>query len=295
MKITNGLFNSTKAFLQDRKAQNLSKRSIEWYEYKLQGFLNFCSDNQIKEPEEITPQFLRSYLLYLQDKGHNDGGVRSYYRAIKAFLNFYELEFEPDNWKNPIKKIKPPKEVIEPIEGIGKDTVNELISLCKKGSFNGERDRTILMVLLETGVRASELLQLNIEDIDFSDSSILVKLGKGRKPRSVFIGQLVRRQIRRYLKFRNDSNPALFISNLGIRLTYPALREIVRRLSIRAGIPEPGIHSFRRTFALEMLRRKVDIQTIARLMGHSSLQVISRYLRQTKGDLGDSFKSIMDD
>ena len=80
-----------------------------------------------------------------------------------------------------------------------------------------------------------------------------------------------------------------------MRLSYAGLRQVVRRICKKANLPEQSLHDFRRTFALELLKKGVDIFTISRLMGHTSLQVLSRYLRQTKGDLGDSYKSIMDD
>ncbi len=300
-KITKGFSNnyliekSIEVFMLDRKAQNLSKGTLTWYQKRLPEFGRYCKDYNISLVTEITPDLIRSYISHLREKGHNDGGVHTYYRTIKSFLFFFENEFEPENWKNPIRKVKAPRVTIEPIEGVSIEDIHKLLEVCEKNTFLGERNRTILQVLLETGVRASELLQLNIEDIDFSDFSILVKMGKGRKPRNVFIGRTVRRQLRKYLKFRKASKGALFISNHYERLQYFGLREIIRRLSKLAGIEEPGIHDFRRTFALEMLRRKVDIQTIARLMGHTSLQVISRYLKQTKADLGESFKSIIDD
>ena len=291
---TKGLSSSISEFLNERKAQNLSQNTVVFYRKRLVEFERWCSQQGVIDTLDLTPEMLRTFLLHLQAKGHNDGGIHSYYRTLKTFLLFYETEYEPDNWKNPIRKVKSPRVVVEPLEGVGTETVHQLISLCDKTTFNGERDRTILQVLLETGVRASELLRLNVEDIDFNDSSILVRMGKGRKPRNVFTGQTVRRQLRRYLRYLPERG-ALFTTNQGERLKYSGLRQIVRRLCIRAGIPEVGIHDLRRTFALELLRKNVDIQTIARLLGHTSLQVVSRYLKQNKVDLGHSFKSIMDE
>ena len=282
-------------FLQDRRAQNLSPTTIKFYRSRLTQFERFCHQHQVTTVESITPDTIRLFILHLEQKGHNDGGRHTYYRTIKTFLFFYESELEPTNWMNPIRKVKAPRMIVEPLEGVPVEVVHKLIDTCPRGTMMGERNRAILMVLLETGVRAAELIQMNIEDINLNESSILVRRGKGRKPRTVFVGSIARRQLRKWLKYRGVSSGALFVNNGGERLRYNGLREVIRRVSRLAGVDCPGIHDFRRTFALEMLRRGVDIQSIARLMGHTSLQVISRYLKQTDRDLGNSFKSIIDD
>lgn len=280
-------------FLTDRKSQNLSPKSIQFYKEKLLGFEKYCRENGIHQVLDITPDLIRSFILDLQDTGHNSGGVHSYYRSIRAFLYFYWNEHEPVT-KNPILKVKSPKCVNEPIQGIGVENVEKLVKECDSDTFFGLRDKTLLLLLLETGVRAQELLDINIEDIDFIDSSILIRQGKGRKPRNVFMGNSARRQLRKYLKSLNKDKGALFLNKEGERLKYGGLREVIRRLSIKAGLPEQGIHNFRRTFAIEQLRRGVDLYTISRLMGHTSLQVLSRYLKQSKGDLQVSYRSIID-
>lgn len=287
-----GLSNFVDEFINDRRSQNIASSTIQFYKKKLSEFERYCLLFGITFVEEITTDLIRSFLLHLQEKGHNSGGVHTYYRSIKAFLNFYESEFEPENWKNPINKVKSPRVIQEPIEGIGIENVNKLIGVCDSSPI-GIRNKTILLLLLETGVRANELLQINIEDVNLIDSSIIIRQGKGRKPRSVFFGSTAKRILRKYLR-NLPIRGALFLTREGDRLKYGGLREIIRRLSLKAGIPEQSIHDFRRTFALESLRKGVDPFTISRLMGHTSLQVLSRYLRQTKGDLGGSYKSIID-
>jgi len=287
---TEGLSKIVDYFIHDRRVSNLSPTTLKWYRDKLNNFLDFCPTDNI---EEINPQTIREYIFYLGETGHNSGGIHGFYRALRALLNFYENEFEPENWKNPINKVKPPKVIVEPIQGVDLGIIKKLVDSCGKSTFYGERDRTILLLLTETGIRASELLQIDIDDIDFSDSSILIRMGKGRKPRSVFIGSIVRRQLRKYLKY-SKSKKALFTTISGSRLTYAGLREIMRRLSDKVGIPEVNLHDFRRTFALTLLRTGVDVYTISRLMGHTSLAVLSRYLKQSKDDLRNSYKSILD-
>jgi integrase/recombinase XerD len=104
-------------------------------------------------------------------------------------------------------------------------------------------------------------------------------------PRTVFLGNRSRKAVRSYLKLRKDGSPALWISESGNRLTYSGLRGIVRRRAILAGLEEPSLHSFRRAFAINMLRAGVDIYSLQNLMGHADLQVLRRYLKQTSDDL----------
>ena len=282
------------AFLNERKAQNLAKGTIRYYQNNLKFFLEYLNEIEIQYISQINSNIIRDFLLVLADRGHNEGGVHGYFRAIKAFLRWYWDEVEPD-YKNPIDKVKAPKVSIEPIEGISREDFNSLLEVCPKNKFYGERDRTIFMVLLETGVRANELCDINIEDVNLVDSSILIRQGKGRKPRFVFIGKSTRKQLRRWLRFRKANEGALFINKSGDRISYTTLREIFRRLSLRANIPTPSPHDFRRAFCLECLRKGIDLLTISRLMGHTSLQLLSRYAKQTSVDLMDKYKSVIDD
>jgi integrase/recombinase XerD len=283
------------SFLQSKRAENLVKGTIEYYKDNLLPFAKYLETQEIKFISQITPDNIRDFLLILEDKGHNSGGIHGYFRAIKSFLRWYEFEVEPDGWKNPIHKVKAPKNPVEPIEGIKKEDFDSLVSACEKGKYYGERDKTILFVLLDTGVRASELCSINLEDINFPDSSILIRQGKGRKPRYVFFGKSTRRQLRKWLTFRGNEGHSLFINRYGERIVYGTLREIMRRLSLKAGIQEPGLHDFRRGFCLECLRNGMSEITIARIMGHTTTQLIGRYAKQTTVDLMNSYKSVLDD
>ncbi len=97
------------AFLVDRKAQNLSKTTLYFYQKKVQLFKRFTKQENIHAIAELTPEVLRRYLLWLEPTHHNPGGVHGCYRTLKTFLLWYEAENEPERWKNPIHKIKAPK------------------------------------------------------------------------------------------------------------------------------------------------------------------------------------------
>lgn len=278
-------------FLTDRKVQGLSVNTLDYYRRKMRQFVAFCHENEIVYIDEIRPETIRRYLIRLEELGHNPGGIHQGYRTVKAFLRWYEAEEEPEGWKNPIRKIKAPKLNIEPLQPVEIETIKKMLATCDRGTFAGERDRAVLLSLLDTGCRADEFVNISLEDIDIPSGTILVRKGKGGKFRNVFIGTLSRKAVRTYLKKRDDDCPYLWVSEKGEKLQYWGLREIVRRRSQKAGVETPGIHDFRRAFALNFLRNNPgEIYSLQKLMGHSDLQVLRRYLAQTDEDIADAHR-----
>ena len=271
------------SFLRDRRAQNMSPGTLEFYRKKLTTYTEYAGGVLITRIGQITPDSIRDYLLWLADNGHNPGGIHACYRALKTFLRWYWDEIEPD-FKNPIAKVKPPRLEYEPLEPVTETEVRALLSVCDS-NFTGLRDRALILTLLDTGSRAAEILSMDRTDFDQATGCILIRQGKGRKSRFVYVDKRSRRAIRRYVIQRQDTNPALWITEYGARLTYWGLREIIRRRAESAGIDPPTLHSFRRAFALNSLRAGMDIYTLQRLMGHADLQVLRRYLKQTEMDL----------
>lgn len=272
-------------FMVDRRVQGMTPGTIGFYKEKLARFVKFCDSQLITQVTEITPQTIREYLLALESWGHNPGGIHAHYRALRAFLNWWGNEVEPEDWKNPIRKVKAPRVDIEPLEPADIGDIKLILEICRRGEFTGERDRAIILTLLDTGARSQELLDMDFDDLDIVLGSILIRHGKGRKPRTVYISKPTRKAIRAYLKLRTDDGSALWVSQNGKRLKYMGLRSMMRRRAGTAGVEVPKLHGFRRLFALTCLRGGVDIFSLQRLMGHSDLQVLRRYLAQANSDL----------
>lgn len=271
-------------FLRDCRVRDLSPYTITYYRQQLEHFCKFADSQNVVGVLDITPDLLRAYLLDLEKTGHNPGGRHAKYRAVRAFLLWWEREAEPESYSNPIAKVRPPKVTQDPIEGASIEDIRAMVRTCGNG-FTGLRDRAILLFLLDSGVRVSECLSLNLEDVDSIGGSVFVRQGKGRKPRTVFIGRKTRRALRAYLRYCEDGSPALWVTSTGSRLAVQSLRGMLKRRATAAGVPAPSPHDFRRAFALTMLRSGVDVITLARLMGHTTLEVLSRYLKQTSEDL----------
>ncbi|MDP2995497.1 MAG: tyrosine-type recombinase/integrase [Anaerolineales bacterium] len=287
------LLNWLEAFLIDRKASGLANGTLRFYRQKIKLFSDYCDALAVKQIGQITPSFLRQYLLYLEESGHNPGGRHAAFRLLRAFFLWYEDEVEPVGWSNPIRKVKAPRVPVEPLEPVSFETVAHMVKACPHNTFTGDRDAAILLCLLDTGARASEFLSVNLDDINQARGDILIRQGKGRKPRTVFIGKQSKRALRRYLNHRNDGSAALWVTQPRFgseRLSYDGLRGILTRRAQHGGVKEPSLHDFRRAFALSMLRNRTDIFTLAKLMGHEGISVLQRYLKQTNLDTEEAHR-----
>jgi site-specific recombinase XerD len=285
--------NWLEAFLIDRKAEGVAEGTLRFYRQKIKLFSDYCDAMTVKQIGQITPSFLRQYLLHLEESGHNPGGRHAAFRTVRAFFLWYEDEVEPQGWSNPISKVKAPKVPMEPLEPVSFETVAQMVKACPHNSFTGDRDAAILLCLLDTGARASEFLSVNLEDINQARGDILIRQGKGRKPRTVYIGKQSKRALRRYLNHRRDDSAALWVTHPRFgseRLGYDGLRGILTRRAQEADVEEPALHDFRRAFALSMLRNGVDIFTLAKLMGHEGISVLQRYLKQTNLDTEEAHR-----
>lgn len=266
-------------FIIDRKAQGLSPGTIKTYTYELGMFTRFLSPGL--PIDELTPTMIREYLLHLQTT-RNAGGCHIAYRIIRTLLYWWEVEID-NGYKAPIRKVKAPKINQEPLEPVTLRQVKALINTCMVDFF-GIRDKAMILLLLDTGLRAKELLDINLDDVSLVQATILIRNGKGGKPRMVYFQPLTRRALRRYLNI-HKGGIALFTDREGIRLTYSGIRQMLTRRSKYADIPLITCHMFRRAYALEMLRAGVDVFTLSRLMGHADERVLARYLKLVASDL----------
>jgi site-specific recombinase XerD len=275
------------AFLMDRKVRGLASGTIYFYKMMLQLFSDFLDQfDHSFTMGEISPNLIREYMIHLENTNHNAGGRHAAYRALRAFVYFWRDEIEPENWKNPFSKVAAPKTRKAPLPPVEIDQIQKLLDACdsSKGRTS-QRDAAIILSLADTGCRASELLSINRDQIDLITGEVYIKDGKGSKPRFVYLGKKARLAVRRYLRTREDDHQAVWLSDQGGRLTYWGLRQVIRRRAEAAGIKTPSLHSFRRFFALACLRNGMDIYTLQRLMGHSDLQVLRRYLALSNDDL----------
>jgi site-specific recombinase XerD len=273
------------AFLVDRKSCGYSPCTLKFYRVELVPFLDFCGSLGVLRFQDLTADLLRQYFISLGERGRNPGGIHAGYRAVKTFLFWYEAETDPVAWVNPIRKVKPPKVPAVALEPVSLRVVSKLVDACSGETVLDLRDRALFLFLLDTGARAFEVCGLDLGDVDLVLGTCVVRSGKGGKSRQIVIGRKTRRTLRAYLRLRSDSNPALWLARCGDRLSYYGLNRVLKNRALQAGVPKPGLHDFRRAFALNCLRAGMDVYSLQKLMGHSDLQVLRRYLAQTDSDL----------
>ena len=280
-----GLETWVTAFLRDCKTRGLSAFTVEFYRAQLHTFTTYCKGEGVTEVLDLTPDMVRGFLLALETSGRNAGGRHAAFRSVRVFLRWYETETEPEAWTNPIRKVKPPKVTNEPIKGVPTEDIRAMLETCG-GTFTGVRDRALLLCLLDTGARAREFLALNLGDVDFVTGAVDIRKGKGNKSRTVFMGKKSRKALRAFIRLRTDKEPALWVTkNGGGRLAVPSLRQVLTRHAKLAKVPMASAHDFRRSFALALLRAGVDVFSIQKLMGHTTLDVLKRYIAQDTEDV----------
>ena len=155
------------------------------------------------------------------------------------------------------------------------------------------RDRAIVLFLLDTGVRASELCSLVVGDVDMKSGAVQVRRGKGDKGRTVYLGTTARAALWSYLSRRGDVQPddALFETTRHQPLDRSALRKLLLNAGQRAEIAETvNPHRFRHTFAVNYLRNGGDVYTLQRLLGHATMEMVKRYLSLAQTDIADAHK-----
>jgi len=272
-------------FLVDREARNLTPKTIAWYEAGATALHRYMAGEGVTETAQITPALLRRFILHLREH-HNPGGVFGIFGAVKVFLRWYASEYGAPGWENPLDRVESPKRETPPQRSLPTADFDALVKACGRGATMMEaRDRAVLLTLLDTGLRHAEFTDLRLEDLDIGTGAIVVRVGKGRKTRVTFVGKKTLKAILAYLRHRGKEPGPLWIGQQGEPLTRAGVRQLIRRRAARAGVQEPGMHEFRRAFALNYLRNGGDAETLRRLLGHSDYKVLARYLSLEDEDL----------
>jgi site-specific recombinase XerD len=277
---TSDLARAVNQFLLDCAARNLTPGTIHFYAQRLTTCVTYLTQQGVTDLAQLTPGLLRAFIASFAE--HSPYYQHQHARAVKTFCGFCVREgWLTDSPMRAVRMPRLPKDVLPPFD---KADVAALLAACEC-----ERDTALVLTLLDSGVRASELLALDVGDCDALTGALRVRLGKGRKTRVTFVGARTRKAIARYLAERGHPQPTepLFITltrDRG-RLTFFGLQSLLGRLGRAAGVTPMGAQRFRRTFAIESLRAGMPLPQLAALMGHEGLAVLQRYLRLVTDDL----------
>lgn len=255
-------------FLLAKEAEGLAPRTLEFYRCKL-----------FQAPNPLTRDTIRKWLIELQ-ADHTPGGVHAFYRAVRAFCNWLEFEYDI---QNPVEKVRPPKVPQEILDPAPQVWVDALLLACGS-TWHGIRDKAIITLLDATGIRAGELCSLNMDAVDTALSVVYIEHGKGGYPRAIDYDRKTKRILKAWIRIRYDM-PAFFQSSYRNRLTYDTLRAIIARRAKDAGMSPMGLHAFRRKHALDLHRAGESLLTIQRRLGHHSDLVLKKYIKLSREDM----------
>ncbi len=251
-------------YLMELELRGQSKNTIRNYSYTLSNFLNFINKN----PKDITEQDIKRYMIYLKnDKNATNKTIHRHLNALRSYFRYQNIDVAD--------KVMLPK-LSKPLpKFLTKEEIGILLEKPEK-----IRDKCLIRLLYSTGLRVSELVKLNRNDI--KTESIHVVSGKGSKDRIVFVDPKTREMLETYILYRKDTNEALFISTHGDRLSARTIQWLIKKYSEEAGIEKKVTpHVLRHSFATHMLEGDADIVVIKELLGHSNLSTTQIYTHIT--------------
>jgi len=285
-------------FVLTKQTEVKNPRTVEFYSENLKRFLWYASKQDW--PDDIrmlTEWHIREFLGYLANEKcrwglEGNGSETSQVKASHATVHHYFVVLanffgwivsEGFSQESPTAKIKVAKPKVKVIKPYTYEEINRMLTVCDNdyehnARFLGSRNKAIVLVLLDAGVRLSELIGMKLEDINTSNGNIGV-MGKGSKERVVRIGKVAQKALWRYLMHRPDNGcQELWLSEEKRPLSCGSVQCLVRRLKERAGIKSNGsVHRFRHTFALNFLRVDKNVFNLQYLLGHSELEMVRRY------------------
>jgi len=288
----------TDAFLEYmRSERNSSPATIESYAKDLQDFQHFYEE-QVREAtwKDVTAGDIREWVIYMLDAQKLTAA--SVNRKLSAMRTFFRYLRRMD-WVsvNPMEKVTGPKKK-RPLPYFVRETeMDRLLEIAAEDqSFKGVRDRLILMMFYETGVRRAELLGMADHDVDVTTRQVKVT-GKRNKQRVIPFGEELEREIRKYRDVRDATIGAggclaFFVTEKGASMSVGAISKIVREnLSKVTTIKKRSPHVLRHSFATAMLNNKADLTSIQKLLGHESVATTEIYTHVSFEELKNEYKN----
>jgi len=280
------------AFLLSRHLKNLSRETTDWYRRRLKAFAAFCQQRH-ETPATFSRETVLAYLRFRLERW-TPQTVNGDFRAIKAFARWLVKEgFRADNPTQGIEKLKEPMYYPRTLSD---EQVVALVNAITKhaDTFIGLRDLAFVCLLLDTGLRLSEALNLKLSDLDLAQGFVRV-MGKGGRERLVPIGESIKTVLHRYLLRRGQVTNAgdwLFITTLATRLTKRQAQIRLSHRAKKAGIEGVRVspHSLRFTFVHKWLQSGGDSIVLQRILGHQTTQMTAYYARLFACDLKDAHK-----
>ena len=256
------------SFISSKQIEGCSDRTIKYYKEIIDKF-NDSFDKSIKK---ISTEEIRSYLSnYKETSTCGAITIDNIRRVLSSFFSW--LEDEDYIIKSPIRRIHRIKTPTTVKEVLTDENLEKLRDECEN-----IRDLSIIELLISTGMRVGELVNLNISNLNFEDRSCIV-LGKGNKEREVYFDAKTKLHLKEYISKRSDTNDALFVSlrEPHQRLSISGIELIVRNLGVNTNINKVHPHKFRRTLATMAIDKGMPVEQVQKLLGHVKIETTMHY------------------
>lgn len=289
-------------------SNDYSPLTIFVYLSALKVLCEFLGDPELNS---ITETDLQRFIVYLRTKYRTDEGtelstasMHRYWKSIRSFWKWAEVHLHSGR---PDRNLPMPRHQNREIIPYTEDEIKRLLQACDSSAIihkdgkkpyrftipTAKRNRAITLVLLDTGLRASELCRVRVQDVNLETGEILIRpwrVGKTRA-RVVVIGKQTRKALWHYLAERNpDPSEFVFVTEDGKPISRYTLCSLYDRLGKRAGVSGAHPHRFRHTFAIQYLRNGGDVFTLQRLLGHSTMEMVKRYLTLAQTDTAEAHR-----
>jgi len=275
-------------------ARRLSPHTLRDYNNTFRRFEEFLE----RDPPlcRITPADVHAFLGSLN--GLSAKTLRNYHTGLSALWTWALKEGLAE--EHIVRAVDPPKPEKRAIIPYTEQEIRAMLAACDQSRSyerpgkrrcshtrpTADRDRAMVAFLVDTGVRASELCNMRLRDVRLDTQQALV-MGKGSKERLVEFSPNTAKHLWRYLATRDETvdRDFFFVSLDGQPLSRYALRRLIINIGTRAGVPRANVHRFRHTFAIQFLRNQGNIFALQRMLGHSTLEMVNRYLKIAQADL----------
>ena len=255
-------------FISSKEVEGCSKRTIKYYREIIEKFV-YSFEDSIRH---ISTDNIRNYLSeYKKDSNCNSVTIDNLRRVLSSFFSW--LEDEDYIIKSPVRRIHRIKTIQTVKETFTDENIEKMRDEC-----SNIRNLSMIELLISTGMRVGELVNLNIQDVSFEERSCIV-LGKGNKQREVYFDARTKIHLLQYLNTRNDNSNALFVSMKKPynRLSISGIELIIRKLGLDTEINKVHPHKFRRTLATMAIDKGMPIEQVQKLLGHVKIETTLHY------------------
>jgi len=261
------------------RARNRRPLTIQSYLETGRAFAAFLAEHGMPtQPAGVAREHVEAYLADATDRGLAAATVARFFRNLQQLFRW--LVDDGEIQRSPMANMRPPAVPEQPVPLVGVEQLRALIAACKGNTFENRRDEALIRLLLDTGMRAGELIGLTVDDID-REQSVAFVMGKGGRGRACVYGAKTADALRRYQRVRSKHprarwEAALWLGKKG-PMTVSGLAQMLERRCKDAGIPKIHPHQFRHEFAHRWLAAGGQEQDLMRLAGWKSREMVGRY------------------